>query len=264
MNNVTSTAFFKTALLVAAMLGASAVSAAGTVHYGLEAQYPPFESKSATGELQGLDIDIGNAVCAELKAKCEWTESSFDGIIPALQARKFDVINSAMNVTAKRREAIDFSNIVYKVPTQLVAKAGIGLMPTPESLKGKTVGVLQGSTQETYAKAKWATNGVTVTSYPDQNQIYTDLKAGRIDGTLVLAAAGQSGFLSKPDGAGFSFAGGPVNDDAILGSGIAFGIRKDDAAMKERLNKAIAKLQANGTVKALAKKYLGDIDVSPK
>jgi lysine/arginine/ornithine transport system substrate-binding protein len=70
--------------------------------------------------------------------------------------------------------------------------------------------------------------------------------------------------LSKPDGAGFGFAGGPVNDDAILGSGIAFGIRKDDVALKERLNKAIAKLQAEGTVKSLAKKYLGDIDVSPK
>ncbi len=55
-----------------------------------------------------------------------------------------------------------------------------------------------------------------------------------------------------------------MNDDAILGSGIAFGIRKDDVALKERLNKAIAKLQANGTVKSLAKKYLGDIDVSPK
>ncbi|GAB5097421.1 transporter substrate-binding domain-containing protein [Caballeronia sp. HLA56] len=264
MRNVTSIASFKAAVLLAATLGAGAASAAGTVHYGLEAQYAPFEFKSASGELQGLDVDIGNAVYAELKMKCEWTESSFDGIIPALQARKFDVINSAMNVTEKRRQIIDFTNIIYKVPTQLVAKAGIGLMPTPESLKGKNIGVLQGSTQETYAKAKWANNGVTVTTYQDQNQIYTDLKSGRIDGTLVLSAAGQSGFLSKPDGAGYAFAGGPVNDDAILGSGIAFGVRKDDGALKERLNKAIAKLQANGTVKTLARKYLGDIDVSPK
>jgi lysine/arginine/ornithine transport system substrate-binding protein len=264
MKNVTSITLFKAALMLFATLGASAAFAAGTLHYGLEAQYPPFESKSASGELQGLDIDIGNAVCAELKMKCEWTESSFDGIIPALQARKFDVINSAMNVTAKRREVIDFTNIIYKVPTQLVAKAGIGLMPTPESLKGKNIGVLQGSTQETYAKARWANNGVTVTTYQDQNQIYTDLQSGRIDGTLVLAAAGQSGFLSKPDGAGFGFAGGPVDDDAILGSGIAFGIRKDDVALKERLNKAIAKLQSSGAIKSLAKKYLGDIDVSPK
>jgi lysine/arginine/ornithine transport system substrate-binding protein len=268
MKKVSSIKLLHVALLVgstlSATLGATAAFAAGTLKFGLEAQYAPFEFKSSSGELQGLDIDIGNAVCAELKMKCEWTENSFDGLIPALQARKFDVINSAMNVTDKRLQAIDFTNIVYKVPTQLVAKAGSGLMPTPESLKGKTIGVLQGSTQETYAKSAWATNGVTVTSYPDQNQIYTDLKAGRIDGTLVLAAAGQSGFLSKPDGAGFGFAGGPVLNDAILGRGIAFGVRKDEGAMKERLNKAIARLQANGTVKALAKKYLGDIDVSAK
>jgi lysine/arginine/ornithine transport system substrate-binding protein len=264
MKNSSSIKLLQAAVLLVATLGTSAAFAADTLRYGLEAQYPPFESKSPSGELQGLDIDIGNAICAEVKMKCSWTESSFDGIIPALQARKFDVINSAMNVTDKRRQVIDFTNIVYKVPTQLVAKADSGLMPTAASLKGKNIGVLQGSTQETYAKSAWANNGVVVTTYQDQNQIYTDLKAGRIDGTLVLAAAGQSGFLSKPDGAGFGFAGGPVLDDAILGSGIAFGIRKDDGALTQRLNKAIAKLQSAGTIKALAKKYLGDIDVSPK
>ena len=82
MKNATSITVFKAALLLVATLGASAAFAAGTLHYGLEAQYPPFESKSASGELQGLDIDIGNAICSELKMKCEWTESSFDGIIP--------------------------------------------------------------------------------------------------------------------------------------------------------------------------------------
>ena len=254
------------ALLLAASVCTTASHAAesDTLRYGVEAQYPPFESKAASGELQGLDIDVGNAVCAAAKMKCVWVETSFDGLIPALQGRKFDAINSAMNATDQRRQAIDFTTVVYRVPTQLIAKTGSGLEPTPASLKGKNIGVLQGSIQESFAKAHWANAGVNVVPYQDQNQAYTDLKAGRLDGTLVLSAAGQSGFLSKPDGAGYSFVGGPVSDDKILGSGIAFGIRKDDAALKQRLNTAIAKLKADGTIAKFAKKYLGDIDVSAK
>jgi len=254
------------ALLLASSLCSAAAYAAesDTLRYGVEAQYPPFESKAASGELQGLDIDVGNAVCATAKMKCAWVETSFDGLIPALQGRKFDAINSAMNATDQRRQAIDFTTVVYRVPTQLIAKTGSGLEPTAASLKGKNIGVLQGSIQENFAKAHWANAGVNVVPYQDQNQAYTDLKAGRLDGTLVLSAAGQSGFLSKPDGEGYSFVGGPVSDDKILGSGIAYGIRKDDAALKQRLNTAIAKLKADGTIAKFAKKYLGDIDVSAK
>ena len=233
-----------------------------TLRFGLEAQYPPFESKAANGELQGFDIDVGNAVCQTAKLSCKWVETSFDGLIPALQGRKFDAINSAMNATEQRRQAIDFTTIIYRVPTQLIARNGSGLLPTTESLKGKRVGVLQGSIQETYAKAHWEPAGVSVVAYQDQNQDYADLVAGRVDGTLVLAPAGQRGFLSRPDGKGFGFVGQPVRDDRILGSGIAFGLRKGDDALKTKLNAAISKLKSDGTVKSLGQKYFGDIDIS--
>ncbi len=251
-------------LVLACSFGSSAAFAADTLRFGLEAQYPPFESKSSTGELQGLDIDVGNAVCVAAQMTCKWVETSFDGLIPALQGRKFDAINSAMNATDQRRQAIDFTTVVYRVPTQLIAKTGSGLEPTAASLKGKSVGVLQGSIQDTYAKAHWANEGVNVVAYQDQNQAYTDLVAGRLDSTLVLAPAGQTGFLSKPDGKGYSFVGAPVRDDKILGSGIAYGVRKGDDALKAKLNAAIAKVKADGTIDKYAKKYLGDIDISAK
>lgn len=237
---------------------------ASSMRFGIEAQYPPFESKDASGHLQGLDVDIGKAVCEQAHLTCTWVETSFDGLIPALQGRKFDAINSAMNATAQRRHTIDFTTVIYRVPTQLIARADSGLAATPESLKGKHVGVLQGSIQEAYAKAHWAPAGVDVVSYQDQNQVYADLVAGRLDATLVLAPAGQEGFLSRPDGKGFAFVGQPVRDEKILGSGIAFGIRRGDDALRTRLDAAIEKLQADGVVKALARKYLGDIDVSVK
>jgi lysine/arginine/ornithine transport system substrate-binding protein len=249
----------------ASVATASAMAADATsLRYGLEAQYPPFESKGSNGELQGFDIDVGNAVCKTANLKCSWVETSFDGLIPALQGRKFDAINSAMNATEKRRQAIDFTNVIYRVPTQLIARKDSGLQPTPESLKGKRVGVLQASIQETYAKAHWENAGVTVVPYQDQNQVYADLVAGRLDATLVLAPAGQTGFLSRPDGKDFAFVGQAVRDDKILGSGVAFGIRKGDTALRNQLNAAISKVQADGTVKTLAEKYFGNIDVTAK
>ncbi|MGV2288496.1 ABC transporter substrate-binding protein [Trinickia sp. YCB016] len=247
-----------------ALVSASAFADATSMRFGLEAQYPPFESKAADGSLQGFDIDVGNAVCAAAHLKCSWVETSFDGLIPALNGRKFDAINSAMNATDKRRQAIDFTTVIYRVPTQLIAKADSGIVATPESLKGKRVGVLQASIQETFAKAHWEPAGVTVVAYQDQNQVYSDLVAGRLDATLVLAPAGQTGFLSKPDGKGYAFVGQAVHDDKILGSGIAFGIRKGDDALRSQLNAAIAKVKADGTVKTLAQKYFGNIDVSAK
>ncbi|QKJ87206.1 ABC transporter substrate-binding protein [Paramixta manurensis] len=253
------------ALLIAAGLFSSLSAAAQeTLRYGLESQYPPFESRNAHGDLEGFDIELGKAICKAGNFQCRWVESSFDALIPALAAKKFDAINSAMNITDAREKSIDFTKPIYRIPSMLVGRAGAGLQPTVAGLKGKNIGVLQGSIQETYAKQHWEPNGVTVTSYQDQNQVYNDMVAGRLDGTLVMSAAGQSGFLDKPQGKGFAFIGKPVEDDKILGSGIGFGLRKGDSKLKSELDAAVTKVQQDGTVTRLAKTFFPGIDVSVK
>ncbi|HEY1845162.1 MAG TPA: ABC transporter substrate-binding protein [Buttiauxella sp.] len=238
--------------------------AATEMRYGVEAEYPPFESRNSAGELEGFDIELGNAICKAANLKCSWVETSFDALIPGLMAKKFDAINSAMNITEQRRKSIDFTQPIYRIPSQLVGKAGSAVDATPQGLKGKTIGVLQGSIQETYAKEHWEKQGVTVVSYKDQNMAWGDLLNGRIDASLVMSAAGQAGFLSKPQGQGFGFIGKPVSDDTILGSGIGFGLRKGDAQTRQQLDAAIEKVKADGTVTQLAKKYFPGIDVSVK
>jgi lysine/arginine/ornithine transport system substrate-binding protein len=225
------------------------------IRFGVEASYAPFESKSPAGDLQGFDIDIGNAVCAKLKTKCVWVENSFDGLIPALQARKFSAINSDMSITDQRRAAIDFTDPIYVIPNQMIAKKGSGLQPTAASLKGKHVGVLQGTIQETYAKAKWSPAGVDVIPYQTQDQIYSDLAAGRLDASFQDAEAASKGFLKRPQGAGFEFAGPPVSDEKLLGSGVGFGIRKNDKALKDSINQALKELKADGTIDRFAARY---------
>ena len=198
------TATLKLAFALACAIGSGAALADATLRFGLEAQYPPFESKAPNGDLQGFDIDVGNAVCQTAKLSCKWVETSFDGLIPALQGRKFDAINSAMNATEQRRQAIDFTTIIYRVPTQLIARTGSGLLPTPESLKGKRVGVLQASIQETFAKAHWEPAGVAVVAGPEPGvrgprgrPSRRDARARTVRPARLPVASGRQGLLVR-------------------------------------------------------------------
>lgn len=92
------------------------------IRFGVDPTFAPFESKNADGELVGFDIDLGNAICAQLKAKCVWVETAFDSIIPALRAKKFDGVLSAMTVNEKRKQNVAFSDRLYNSPNRLIAK----------------------------------------------------------------------------------------------------------------------------------------------
>ena len=234
-----------------------------TIAFGVDASYAPFESKSPSGEMIGFDIDLANAMCAELKAKCVYVENDFDGLIPALQAKKFDAILSSLSVTESRAQVIDFSDIMYLAPVRMIAAKGSTLQPTAESLKGKRVGVEQGTIQETYANTKWKPFGVEVVPYQNQDLVLADMESGRLDASLQDEVQASEGFLKTPRGAGFDFAGPVVEDKKLLGEGTAIGLRKGEAELKAELNKALAAIHANGTYDKLMKKYF-DFSISPK
>jgi lysine/arginine/ornithine transport system substrate-binding protein len=243
------------AAAIAGLTGVAHAQPSDTLRFGIEASYPPFESKTPSGQLQGFDIDIGNAVCAKLKMKCVWVENAFDGLIPALQARKFDVINSAMNITGKRKESIDFTPAIYVVPIVMIARRGSPLLPDVKSLQNKRVGVLQGSSQEDFLKQHWANAGVSVVSYQDQDQVYADLAAGRLDAAVQEAQTAEEGFLNKPAGHDYAIVGAPLKDPATLGEGTGFGMRKGDKALEAKVDAALEALKKDGTLSALSKKY---------
>jgi lysine-arginine-ornithine-binding protein len=225
------------------------------IRFGVDASYAPFESKAPNGKLVGFDIDLGNEICARLKAKCVWVENDFDGMIPALKAKKFDGVLSSMSINEARLKEINFSAKLFNTPTRMVAKAGSGLQPTAASLKGKRVGVEQGTIQEAYAKAHWAPGGVEVVPYQNQSLVLADLASGRLDASLQDAIQADEGFLKKPEGKGFAFAGGNLNDPKTLGTGAGIGLRKEDTDLKAAIDKAIAGMLKDGTYKKIEKKY---------
>lgn len=225
-----------------------------TLRFGVDPTFPPFESKASDGSLQGFDIDLGNAICAQAKVSCKWVQIGFDGSIPALQAKKFDAILSAMSMTEKRREQVAFSDMLYVTPSALITPADSALTDDIATLRGKNIGVAQGTIQETYAQTYWAPKGVSVVSYPNQMEIYPDLVAGRLDGSLANAVSADQGFLNTAEGKKY------VNkvtltDKAVLGNGVGIGLRKDDVANLKLINAALAELHRNGTYDRLAQKY---------
>ncbi|WP_050478347.1 transporter substrate-binding domain-containing protein [Herbaspirillum rhizosphaerae] len=224
------------------------------IRFGVEAEVPPFESRNAKGELVGLDIELGDALCAQMKVKCRWVDQPYAGNIAALKARRFDLI-VGMTPTAKRKEQIDFTDVMYELSSRLVTRRGTDLQPTTASLKGKRVGVLRGTSREAFALAQWAPAGVQVDSFDLNAELIRSLQAGRIDATLQDTVEISHALLDTPDGRNFSFSG-PAVTDPLLGSGIAMGVRKDDPELKAMLNRAIAALKANSVLRAITSRYL--------
>jgi histidine transport system substrate-binding protein len=225
-----------------------------------EGAYPPFNELAADGSLKGFDIDIGNALCAEMKAKCTWVKQEWDGMIPALTSRKFDAIVASMSITEERKQKVDFTNKYYASPLALIAKDGSPLKPEVATLKGKKIGVQRGTVADNFATKFWEGKGPEVVRYGKQDEAYLDLKSGRLDGAFADYWEAWGGFLTKPEGKGYGVVGEHVygktkEEMGVVGDGIGIAIRKKDTDLKAQLNKALAAIRANGKYDEVRKKY---------
>lgn len=217
--------------------------------------YPPFEYMGQDGKMTGFEIDLGNAICDYLKRRCEWTDIDFAGMIPALKARKFDAMIASVAITEDRSKQVDFSDKVWQGSARLVARKDAGILPEAASLAGKRVGVEQGTTNEKFARKRWATEGVTVVSYADQDTAYNDLISGRLDAMFVEGTQAYIGFLSQERGKEFAFAGERVSDPLLGDSMTGIAVPKGNDALLKDFNRALAALRADGTYDRIAAKY---------
>jgi len=247
-----------------AALSTAWAQSTGELRFGVEPGWKPFEYKLPGGALAGVDIDLGEAICRDLKQNCVWVENNFDSMLFALKEKKFDAILSGMSVTEKRLQEIDFSQVLYKPPVRLVGRAKSNLLPSPRRLRGKRVGVQQGSTEEMYANKYWRPKGVHIVSYRSQSEVYSDLASGRLDAALNAEREINESFLSTPQGVGFSLLGANVTDDVIYGSGVAIGVRKGDKALKDAIDRAITNIKKSGEYQKIMSKYFKSLAQDPQ
>ncbi|MFA5120726.1 ABC transporter substrate-binding protein [Zavarzinia sp.] len=240
---------------VVAALGLSSANAAEkVVRIGTEGAYPPFNFVDSNGELQGFDTDIAKALCEKMKVKCEFVAQDWDGIIPALQSKKYDAIISSMSITEERKKIVDFTDKYYETPTQFVAAKTAGVTDTsPAALKGKTLGAQSSTIQADLLDAQYKDS--TIKLYAKVDEMYADLTSGRIDAALVDKLVTFE-WLKTPGAAGYDFVGPAMLEPrSILGDGVGIAVRKGDDELRLALNKAIKDIVADGTYKKINDKY---------
>lgn len=242
----------KALVTAAAMAAGLSTAASAEIKLGLDSSnYEPFYSRGADGTWSGWEIEIGEAICAAMQEECVWVPIAWDGIIPALTAKKIDLIFGSMSITDERKQTINFSDKYYNTPAALIAPKGLD-MKSAEDLKGRTIGVQVSSTHENYANANFASDSA-IKIYQDFNEHNFDLVAGRVDAVIADSLA-LAPFLESSDGACCEVKM-ILNDDAIFGIGVGAGIRKEDTELLEKVNAAIKKIREDGTYDAISAKY---------
>ena len=238
------------------MAGAGAAFADDTVKFGIAAEpYPPFTVKDASGKWTGWEVDIRDAVCKQMNVKCEWVETAWDGIIPALQAKKFDVIWSSMSITGERKKTIDFTNKYYNTPASIIGPKDSTATADAAGMKGKVVGAQVSTIHVDYVNKYFKPVAKDVKTYQTQDEVNQDLAAGRIDADMADSITLQAFLDSDAGKACCKMLGNVADDPAILGDGVGGGMRKEDTALKDKINAAIKAVRDSGEYATITKKY---------
>ncbi|MDB5551686.1 MAG: Arginine-binding periplasmic protein 2 Flags: Precursor [Rhizobium sp.] len=232
---------------------AGAALAADKLVIGTEGAYPPFNNLQADGTLTGFDVDIAKALCDEMKAECTFVTQDWDGIIPALQAKKFDAIIASMSITAERKEKVDFTNKYYNTPPAIaVPKDSTITEATEAGLDGKILGAQASTTHSNYGEAHMKKAELKL--YPTAEEYKLDLVNGRVDAVIDDVVV-LSEWLKSEDGACCKILGTLPIDPVINGEGAGIAVRKGDDALREKFNAAIKAIRDNGKYKEINAKY---------
>lgn len=224
-----------------------------TLRIGTEGAYPPFNSLNAAGELEGFDIDIARALCEEMKVECEFVTQDWDGIIPALQAGKFDAIIASMSITDERKQQVDFTNKYYNTPPAIAVPKDSDITDTsPEALAGKALGVQGSTTHSNYAEKVYGESDIR--SYPTPDEYKLDIANGRIDAVMDDVIVIDT-WLKSPEGECCKMLGTITPDPEIHGEGAGIAVRKGETELVEKFNAAIDAIRANGKYKEIQDKY---------
>ena len=213
-----------------------------------ESSYKPFSYTDADGKLIGYEIELVDALCAQMKAECEVISQDWDGLIPGLNAQKFDAAIAGMSITPERKEVVEFSDPYFHTGIILIGKKGDDV--NVDGLKGLPIASQRSTVASQYLQEKHADSDIKL--YDTQDNAYLDLTSGRVRAMMSDKVTGID-WLKTEAGKDYEVKGQEIStsDDAM---GIAF--RKGDPLVA-KFNKALAELKENGTYDQITGSYFG-------
>jgi polar amino acid transport system substrate-binding protein len=252
------TVLFSAVLTISVMTACNAQQNAGsgsrTVTMATSADYPPYEfvdSSSGSQEIIGFDVDIAKEITGRLGYGLQIQNIDFNGLIPALQAKRADFVMAGMTPTEERKQNVDFSRVYYEAKNTIVARQGSNFN-APSALRGKTVGVQLGTIQEEAANDLNESQnlGMTVKPLNRINEIVQELKAGRIEAAIVEDTVAKGYVQSNPD---LEF--NTIPNEGASGSAIAF---PKDSELREEFDRVLGEMIDSGKITELVNKWFGD------
>lgn len=236
-------------LLKKALIGIMVLSLSATalakerIYVGTNAEFPPFEYLE-NGKITGFDIELMNEIGKVLNADIKIQDMTFDGLLPALQLKKVDVVIAGMTATEERMKTVAFTQPYYTASQVIIVKEGDNSIKSFEDLKGKRVGVMLGFTGDTVVSE---IEGVKIERFNAAYAGIMALKADKAD-AVVLDSEPAKNYVKQNPGLKLAEADAAKEEYAIA-------IRKNDKALLEKIEKALTEIKANGTYDKLIEKY---------
>ena len=240
-------------LAVAASSGFAFFQPAGAasddvIRIATDATWPPFEIiDEESKELTGFDIDLVNAIAEMEDLKVEFVNVAFDAIIAGLSQCQYDGGASGISITDERKEMMLFSDPYYAVGQIMTINAGVTGLVNKEDFKGKTIGAQTGTTGALMAQ-EWEEEGlVTYKGYDTIDLAFLDLKNKQINAVLTDNAIAE-GYVNYYDGL-------QTTGELYSSENLGFAFCKKETDLQAKFNDALKKLQENGKIDELVKKY---------
>ncbi|RLJ60213.1 amino acid ABC transporter substrate-binding protein (PAAT family) [Litoreibacter meonggei] len=214
-----------------------------TIRMGTEGAYPPYNFINDAGEVDGFERELGDELCKRAELTCEWVTNEWDSIIPNLVSGNYDTIIAGMSITDERDEVIDFTD-PYTQPdpsSYLVMSADVDL----------SSGVIAAQASTIQASHVASLDGVTLVEFATPEETVAAVKNGEAD--AVLADKSFLAPIAEADGNLVL-----LSQEELIGGGIGIGLRESDGELKEKFNKAIQSMKADGSLNALITKHLPD------
>lgn len=235
---------FKNLVLFLMLIMNTLTFAKGKLYVGTNAEFPPFEYLDK-GEVVGFDIDLVKAIGKKLDMEIVIKDMAFDGLIPALETNKIDIVIAGMTASDERKMAVNFSNPYYTANQVIILNDNNNDIKTFDDLNGKLVGVMLGFTGDVVVSEM---KDVKSKKYNASYAAIMELQNNKID-AVVLDSETALNYVKNNKGLKLAETSGEPEEYAIA-------ISKKNSELLNKINTALDELKKDGTYETLLKKYM--------
>lgn len=218
---------------------------------GTDAAYAPFESVDPSGKIVGFDMDVLTAAAEAGGFKVEFINTAWEGIIPSLTNNKNDIVISAMTITDKRKEEVDFSDPYFESTNYIVVPKDSAIASITD-LKDKKISVQQSTTGDLALTDYLGQNYAGIKRFKGTPEAFMELKNGKVDAAVADSGVVMEYVKNNPD-LNLKF----VKDEKFEKENYGIAVKKGNAELLAKINGGLAKIKENGEYDKIYEKWFG-------